>query len=767
MPAADAPKGRGSAERVRGFFSEVLFFGLSASLTASLALLFVDWSFFAPLLLNAFIAHLTIFALRRLRVHVLPAAFISLLLTILALAWVHYPQTTYYGIPWSETGMAVGLDIRESVDTILASSVPLPVQTGLLFMLSIVLWLVVFLGDWGAFRLGSSQVEVLAPAAAIYVALSFFGEGTARIWYAVLVVCAALAFSVVHPSKRSGHRQRPGDSPSRGIAGGLIAVAAVLLSLVGTRIAYGYMENSPFDLRKTGQEEGEEREGGRAVPSPLVSVQAQLRQLSNIQVFTVRASAPAYWRLTALETFDGESWSLRASHFRVEDNKQLPNTTPTADGNETIQSFSIDNLASVWLPAAYQPVSHASATEREVRFAADTSTLLLQSGSSEDFEYEVRSVVPSFEADRLRAVGEEDLGGVPDGLRNVPESVSASVRELSWHVVAGTSTPYDRALALQFWLRENFEYDLNVPSGHSGSHLDRFLFETRRGYCEQFTTAFAAMGRVVGLPTRVAVGFTSGEHSGSFPNGDALYTVRGRHAHTWPEVHLADAGWVAFEPTPGRGAPGAEAYTLLEPEQDASPLPSTTTTQSVSPSPTQETPPDPQGEVDPANPTSATSPLEGAPGRGGLAWWGRTLLALGGILGAYLLATTLLSFCRLRSRRLRGTRSPKMQVLVNWESTLEMLEYAGVRGSVGETPLELSRRAAVSLRMEPEPWLDLGRAVSYAGYSDPAVTTGLSQQTSSEYILKKLRSQLTRRQKLAGVVGLRVWGFRRGDRRTG
>ena len=73
------------------------------------------------------------------------------------------------------------------------------------------------------------------------------------------------------------------------------------------------------------------------------------------------------------------------------------------------------------------------------------------------------------------------------------------------------------------------------------------------------------MLRTLGIPTRVAVGFTSG-----VPLGDGEYSVLGRNAHAWPEVWFDGIGWVAFEPTPGRGAPNAQSYTGLPPQQDTS-----------------------------------------------------------------------------------------------------------------------------------------------------------------------------------------------------
>src|SRR5204862_5166960 len=117
-----------------------------------------------------------------------------------------------------------------------------------------------------------------------------------------------------------------------------------------------------------------------------------------------------------------------------------------------------------------------------------------------------------------------------------------------------------RARALRDHLRANYAYDLRVPPGHDVPALERFLFQTKRGYCEQFAGAFAAMARSVGLPSRVAVGFTPGDIQAA-----NSFRVRGKHAHAWPEVYLDGYGWVAFEPTPGRGMPGAEAYTGVTP----------------------------------------------------------------------------------------------------------------------------------------------------------------------------------------------------------
>ncbi len=752
----------GWEERLRRITAEVLYFGVTVALIASLSLIFADSSFMGPLLVNAAITHLIISLLRWLRIPVVSSAILSLLIVCLTQVWIHYPSTTRFGLPWGESVSAIRVDIREALDLIATAEVPLPVSVGMLLMAALATWLIVFLGDWGAFRLGSPQVEVFAPAAAVFIVLSFFGEGTARVLHALGVVAACLAFSVVHPSRRFDPSRRASLHPasSRGLGGALMAAAAVVASLVSTSIAYGQLQESPFDFWTNRASDGGGGTEGRVVPNPLVSVRSQLRELSDVEVFSVQSSEPAYWRMTALETFDGESWSLRTSHYSVENNRRLDNTVLSSapEMNEVTQNFAIENLASIWLPAAYQPVAVAAEDDREVRFASETSTLLLESDTTYRLAYRVLSETAVYSADYLRGLRNSGLTEVSGELLQVPSSVSPRVRELAWNVTANTNSPYERALVLQNWLRRNYTYSLDIPPGHSGSHLDQFLFEWGEGYCEQFATAFAAMGRVVGLPTRVAVGFTPGEAVEVYPDGGALYLVKGKHAHTWPEVYLGGAGWVAFEPTPGRGAPGADSYTFVPEQQDAPPLPSTTI---VEPPP----PPEDGSDVFPADPgveePSTRPELETASSSWPL--WRILVLAAAGVLGFYLLSTATLSVLRNRSLRRRSAEEPALEVLLKWEKVLELLELRGMRRRASETPLEMSRKAAVSLGMPAGPWLALGTAVSQAGFARPDEAEALSdsQRESVEAILAGLQAQLTPGQQIGRIVGFRVWRFRK------
>ena len=114
---------------------------------------------------------------------------------------------------------------------------------------------------------------------------------------------------------------------------------------------------------------------------------------------------------------------------------------------------------------------------------------------------------------------------------------------------AGARTPYGAVVAIETWLRSTggFDYDESPPPTGGLPPLAHFVAEGKRGYCQHFAGAMALMLRFLGIPARVAAGFTSGKRE------DGGWTVTDHNAHAWVEVWFPDYGWLAFDPTPGRG----------------------------------------------------------------------------------------------------------------------------------------------------------------------------------------------------------------------
>jgi hypothetical protein len=120
--------------------------------------------------------------------------------------------------------------------------------------------------------------------------------------------------------------------------------------------------------------------------------------------------------------------------------------------------------------------------------------------------------------------------------------------EQARRVTRGADSSYAAVLALESWFRQRggFTYDEQPPLSHRPPLID-FVTRTRAGYCQHFAGAMAVMARLLGIPARVAVGFTSGQFR------DGAWAVSDHDAHAWVEVWFPGHGWVPFDPTPGRG----------------------------------------------------------------------------------------------------------------------------------------------------------------------------------------------------------------------
>jgi hypothetical protein len=304
--------------------------------------------------------------------------------------------------------------------------------------------------------------------------------------------------------------------------------------------------------------------GDGPAPAAATDIERQLSDLSDVVVFVVSSPTPSYWRVTALSDFDGNAWLVGSE--TGDGSESLPSELePEVDGQTITQTFRITDLGGPWLPAAFSPVRVEGPFG--IGIDTETSSLVTTSDASGDLVYTVESVLPSLDSARLQAADAAPVGALAERYLALPANFPADLADRARQVTAGATTRFDRAIALQNWFR-GFTYDLSFPGGSGHRGMQQFLAE-RRGFCQQFAGTFAAFARVLGLPSRVAFGFTPGEL-----RDDGRYYVHGRHAHAWPEIYFDGVGWVPFEPTPGRGSPAAEHYTGVPASQaDAGPTP--------------------------------------------------------------------------------------------------------------------------------------------------------------------------------------------------
>lgn len=446
----------------------------------------------------------------------------------------------------------------------------------------------------------------------------------------------------------------------------------------------------------------------RITVSPLVDIKARLTSNPVTELFTVRSPIPAYWRLTALEEFDGRIWSSRGTYRPV--GEQLPKESgDSALTYKVVQDYRIGPLDSFWLPAAYRPgkVDLAGA-----RVNAESLTLLTEKESAEGLIYKVQSEIPRYTpADLAQAGGDPGTDMRP--YLELPEDFPSDVRDLARQKTASAAGPYQQAMALQDFLRNNYTYDLeNVQPGHSDDHLRYFLFKSKTGYCEQFAGAFAAMARSIGLPARVAVGFTPGAYDQALD----IFHVTTKEAHAWPEVHINGMGWVAFEPTPGRFEPNPTNYTgTYNPAANPILATTTTTTSAADPSaPTPTTAKPQKAEEDPFQNESTSS------GNGIVKW---LLQVAAGLLAVTAVLAVPPVLKRRRRARRRRTGPARARVAGAWSEALDRLREAGTAPAITLTPLEFAVGGTRSIAADVgSPMTRLAGIFTKASYSpgDPS-----------------------------------------------
>jgi len=160
-------------------------------------------------------------------------------------------------------------------------------------------------------------------------------------------------------------------------------------------------------------------------------------------------------------------------------------------------------------------------------------------------QYTVESSVSKASVNELRAAGEDYPGWVLDRFLQLPSELPIRVRQLAEALTLGNENAYDKATAIEGFLR-GIEYSTEIPAPPYGSDgVDHFLFGAKSGYCDYYASAMVVMLRSVGVPARVATGYSSGDYDAE----NDVYVVRELHAHTWPEVFFPGYGWVEFEPT--------------------------------------------------------------------------------------------------------------------------------------------------------------------------------------------------------------------------
>ncbi len=488
----------------------------------------------------------------------------------LTLTYQHAPGSHRFGLPSAQTWTEFTRQLGEARDLFSSAVAPVAYEGGwpLLFGTGIALILLttMFLG-----LMSRAHFEALIPGAAFFIFLSVLGQGPGGLILTVLLV--ASGYLMAATLRGSSHLT----------LFGLVATGTTI-GLIGT-LAVPFVpgaDQDPWVITRGRFGSVDTR------LSPLVDIQGRLVNQSTVEMFVMEAPQGSYWRVLTLSEFDGRRFTAPSDPLGISAEGELVFIgglgSTTIDYSSRIESLGGNHLPTAAVPIAVSPgpldrtedqeLADSDPPALDLRWEPDISAVVrVDRDLAPRDTFSMRSVLPTFTASGLRS--RTALSPPHPIYLSLPEDFPQSVIDLTGEIlgrpdrggpeigtVAGGRQPYDVARALQDWFRGEFSYSLEIPSGHGNRALERFL-EERIGYCEQFAAAFVAMARSQGVPSRVAVGFTPGVQ-----RQPGVYTVQGRHAHAWPEVWFDGLGWVPFEPTPGRGLPGAEAHTGVGAQQD-------------------------------------------------------------------------------------------------------------------------------------------------------------------------------------------------------
>jgi protein-glutamine gamma-glutamyltransferase len=249
-----------------------------------------------------------------------------------------------------------------------------------------------------------------------------------------------------------------------------------------------------------------------------------------------------YWRGLVLTTTDGKTW--KRGSIRAPTAASFHALSPALTYRVTLEPTSMP-----WLYALELPVEAPA----QARLWADY-TLTRADAANDRISYTLASHT-RYHTGALASFERRGALLLPP--------LSARVRALARQLRAEHAAAATVQSALDYFRQENFVYTLTPPL-LGNDPVDQFLFETRRGFCEHYASAFVTLMRAAGVPARVVVGYQGGEFN---PTGNYLI-VRQSDAHAWAEVWLPERGWTRVDPTaavaPERIELGADAARRLE-----------------------------------------------------------------------------------------------------------------------------------------------------------------------------------------------------------
>ncbi|WP_420000318.1 transglutaminaseTgpA domain-containing protein [Streptomyces boninensis] len=590
---------------------------------------------------------------------------------------------------------------QEGADDVSRYAIPAPVSDGIRLLLLSGIAGVALLVDALAVTYRSAAPAGLPLLALYSVAAGLNQDGTRWIWF-LLAGAGYLLLLLAEGRERlvqwgrmfgGGVPRTPtadplGDGGSRPVSpvrtGRRIGAMALGIALL-TPALLPELSGGLLDGRGGGGGQGS---GGGTVSAvnPIVRLQQSLNQPENREVLRYRTSdkrtdRDVYMRFVALDQFDGTSWTTAKRDIQ-DVPEPLPRPVGYTNPDVKADQVSLDVKVSDWYRQQWLPMPYPAlrvSVRDGWRYEPEARSVIGDRGrTTAGTDYQLTSLQLEPTAQQLAAAPT-----APEPLREeytrVPRSLPGEVAAQARKITAGDASDYDRAVSLQRYFTENFEYSTEVALNPDDPRAIVKFLRNKEGFCVHFSFTMAAMARTLGIPARVAVGYTPGD-----VQGDNSMSVGLKDAHAWPELYFQGIGWTRFEPTPTRGE--IPDYTVEQTPSGGS-----------QPS---ESAPEPSESADPsASPSASTSDCPAALRRsgncetddqesgaapGGDSGWptGGTIAAAIGVI-ALLFLPALPMLWRIRERRRRLTSGDTLHA---WRELTDSAWDFGLWPDEAQTP---------------------------------------------------------------------------------
>ncbi|MDU6522690.1 MAG: transglutaminase domain-containing protein [Enterococcus sp.] len=309
---------------------------------------------------------------------------------------------------------------------------------------------------------------------------------------------------------------------------------------------YNWIQRASYSsTARTGFSENDQQLGGALLDDSTI-------------LFEVTQKDTSYWRVESKDFYTGKGWENTNQVQTWSRNRQAPLVVETQQSDQYYKAPEASSSRyfnhGTYLPLPYGN-SSITVTEGSTNFIRAEETGRVDFGGSNQTERGIHNQwsPPDYQLKALENIPiTHPIDASVDYLQ-LPNSLPARIGERAHEIIGSETSLIKQVTAIENYLKNNDDFRYSKIDAASPTddqdYIDQFLFETKVGYCDNFSSSMVILLRTLGIPTRWTKGFAPGDQTLN-TNGETTFTIRNLHAHSWVEVYFAGFGWLPFEPTP-------------------------------------------------------------------------------------------------------------------------------------------------------------------------------------------------------------------------